>query len=69
MSGHLTRGHLPRALADAVGVLVVRSPAGLAGRSAVIGRGGLVVGRDASCDLVLDSPYVSRRHAWPINGL
>jgi pSer/pThr/pTyr-binding forkhead associated (FHA) protein len=64
MSGQLTRGLLRQALADVAGVLVVRSPAGLAGRSAVVGRAGVVVGRDASSDLVLDSSYVSRRHAW-----
>jgi pSer/pThr/pTyr-binding forkhead associated (FHA) protein len=64
MSGQLTRGLPRQAIADVAGVLVVRSPAGMSGRSAVVGRAGVVVGRDASSDLVLDSSYVSRRHAW-----
>ncbi len=37
--------------------------AGHADESAVVGRGGVVVGRDPSCDLVLGSPYVDPRHA------
>jgi len=33
-----------------------------AGQSAILGRGRFVVGRDGSCDLVLNDPAVSRRH-------
>lgn len=43
MSGQLTRGLPRQALADIPGVLVVQSPAGLAGRSAVVGRAGVTL--------------------------
>jgi FHA domain len=64
MSGPLTGGRPSHASADVAAVLVVRSPVGISGRSVAVGRAGVVVGRDATSDLVLDSPYVSRRHAW-----
>ena len=40
------------------------------GRRIVIGRGGAVIGRSRDCDIVLEDPNVSRRHAEvrPANG-
>lgn len=43
--------------------LVVLTPPSLAGRRLPLGAGTLVVGRDPTCDVVLSSPLVSRRHA------
>src|SRR5262245_39157638 len=44
-------------------VMVISESATQAGRTAAVGPQGSVVGRDVSCDLVLASERVSRRHA------
>jgi FHA domain len=51
------------AVPDASARLVVLGPAALQGRSVAVGRGPVLIGRDPASSLVLDDPYVSRRHA------
>jgi hypothetical protein len=46
-----------------VATLVVVGPEDQAGRSVAVGPSGINLGRDATCDLVLPSDQVSRRHA------
>jgi pSer/pThr/pTyr-binding forkhead associated (FHA) protein len=46
-----------------VATVVITAPARQAGRSVTVGPAGVVMGRDATCDLVLPSEQVSRRHA------
>lgn len=47
---------------SAPGRLVVVSPPSLAGWSAEVGPGGVLVGRGPGCDLVVEDSYVSQRH-------
>lgn len=55
---------LPEGERTSVAAAVVRIVAGPeAGRQAGIPLGSTVVGRDSSADLVIDDPYVSKRHA------
>lgn len=44
------------------GRLVVVSPPALAGRAVDVGPAGVLVGRGAGCDLVVEDSYVSQRH-------